>query len=128
MLAAVNERGANFRRVIKMLKDWNRRQTVRLQSYHIEVIALDMSSSWTDHSWPIYQWFVAAQPATQFCWHGGQDVSGYLTPERAVRVRGQLETAGHLAQQAWYNGHSGKHREAVTLWKSVFGQRFPSYG
>jgi hypothetical protein len=54
--------------VIKMLKHWNRRQPVKLQSYHIEVIALKLATSWTEYSWPIYQWFQSAQSETHFCW------------------------------------------------------------
>ncbi len=51
--AAVTARGFRFRRMITMLKHWNHRQPVKLQSYHLEVIALKLSTSWDDYSWPM---------------------------------------------------------------------------
>jgi hypothetical protein len=111
-----------------MLKHWNRRQPVKLQSYHLEVIALKLATSWTDHSWPIYQWFQSAQSATEWCWHAGQDISGYLTWEQANRMNGQLKTAEQIANTAWYRSEQGEHSEAIPLWRSIFGQTFPMYG
>ncbi|MBT2555469.1 nucleotidyltransferase [Arthrobacter sp. ISL-5] len=61
--AAVGQYGPNFRHVVKMIKEWNRRQDVRMQSYHIEVIALKMTTSCQDHSWAILQWLETAKGA-----------------------------------------------------------------
>jgi len=127
--AAAGERGEKFRRVIKILKDWNRRQPVRLQSYHIEVIALQLLATiWTDHSRPLMDWFSTAQSKLQQGWYCNQDVAAFLRPEQVPRVLGQLQAAGGAACNAWDAVNSGNHQGAVTTWRSVFGQRFPSYG
>jgi len=128
MAAAASVRGPNFRQVIKMLKDWNRRQTVRLQSYHIEVIALQLDVDWSDHSWPIYQWFEAAQPAIGWLWHADADVSAYLSYDQANKARAQLLAAHGIALQGWHNSYNGKDREAIIAFRSIFGLRFPNYG
>ncbi|WP_272027153.1 nucleotidyltransferase [Kocuria rosea] len=125
---AASTRGPRFRQAVKMIKHWNRRQDVRLQSYHIEVIALNMSANWQNLSWPLLQWFEAAQPAVHSCWHAGADVSSYLDYSRAARAATQLASARETASAAWYAATKGDHRRAITLWKSVFGQEFPSYG
>lgn len=126
-LAAVAH-GEKFRRVIKMIKEWNRLQEVRLQSYHIEVIALKVAATWDDHSWPLYRWFEAAKGNMGFCWHAGADVSAYLSYDRAQRASNQLGMASSLAQSAWYSAYKGEHKQAIALWRSVFGQKFPTYG
>lgn len=128
MSSAASTRGENFRKAIKMIKHWNRRQVVKLQSYHIEVIALSMTSSWDEYSWPIYKWFEAAQSAVHFCWHAGQDVADYLSWERAELVKTQLKAAEAQAQSGWYHHYRGNDREAITAWKALFGHSFPSYG
>lgn len=128
MSVAANARGANFRKVIKMIKHWNRRQAIKMQSYHIEVIALDLSTSWDEYSWPIYKWFEAAQSAAHFCWHAGQDVADYLSWEQAELVKSQLVAAASHAHMGWYQAYRGNERDAIAAWKSVFGQSFPSYG
>lgn len=128
ILAAVNQRGYRFRRVITMLKHWNRRQPVKLQSYHLEVIALKLATSWTDHSWPLYQWFQSAQSQTHYCWHAGQDITEYLTWEQAESINAQLKAAETAANTAWYKSYTDDHAAAIAAWKSIFGQKFPAYG
>jgi Second Messenger Oligonucleotide or Dinucleotide Synthetase domain len=128
MAAAATVRGSNFRKIIKMIKHWNRRQPVKLQSYHIEVVALNLSSSWDECSWPLYKWFDAAQSAAHFCWHAGQDVSSYLDWRQAELVKSQLSVAATQANTAWYQAYRGNDQAAITAWKSIFGQSFPSYG
>jgi hypothetical protein len=126
--AAAAARGKNFRRVLKMVKHWNRRQTIQLQSYHIEVIALNLETDWSDYGWPLLQWFKAAQPACDFLWHANSDVSGYLSWERAQRAKTQLSTAEALALTGWYATTRNDDRGAIGAFKSVFGQNFPAYG
>lgn len=127
--AEVADSGSKFREIIKMLKHWNRRQDVRLQSYHIEVIALQMTCGWDDYSWSIYKWFEAAIPAVKWCWHESEDVSGYLSFSQANRAQARLIQIRDIANQAWYADYSKKDAQrSITLWKSIFGQQFPAYG
>ncbi len=131
MIDAASKRGANFRRVVKMMKDWNRRQSISIQSYHLEVIALQMDDvSWDDESWAVYQWFVKAENSLNYLWHEGKDVAEYLSWDRAVRAKSQIVEAKNQAFTAWYKTAAGKtdHREAIRIWRSIFGNRFPTYG
>ena len=113
---------------LNAIKEWNRRQDVRMQSYHIEVIALKMATSCGDHSWAIRQWFEAAKQNVNFCWHANADVSAYLAWDRAARVSAQLQAASNLANSAWYSAYNNNHQQAITQWRSLFGQKFPTYG
>jgi hypothetical protein len=131
MIDASSERGSNFRRVVKMMKDWNRRQDVSIQSYHLEVIALQTSvSDWDDTGWAVYQWFSKAETSLDWLWHEGKDVSEYLSFERALKAKNQIKEAKNKALTAWYNTSNGKddHREAIRIWRSIFGNNFPTYG
>lgn len=128
--AAASMNGPNFRKVIKIVKDWNRRQPVRLQSYHIEVIALQMHCGFEDYSWAVYQWFETAQEHIWVCDYDGQDIVDYLQTGQFTQVLNQLKAAENIAGDAWLltYGERGDHKEAIRLWGSLFGQRFPAYG
>ncbi|MFE1128543.1 hypothetical protein ACFW6R_17955 [Streptomyces albidoflavus] len=131
MSAAASARGANFKRVIKMIKDWNRRQSVSIQSYHLEVIALQMNSvDWDDTGWAIYQWFTRAETSLQYLWHEEKDVTEYLSFDRSMKAKSQISEAKNKALTAWSHTYNGKnnHREAINNWRSIFGSSFPSYG
>jgi Second Messenger Oligonucleotide or Dinucleotide Synthetase domain len=127
---AASTRGPVFRQVIKMAKDWNRRQTPRLQSYHIEVIALKSVPANGDYAWSMYKWFDEAQNAIGFYWHEGQDVSQYISWSDASRLKTLLVNTTSTARSAWSAGYgsSPNPKTAITRWKSIFGQRFPGYG
>jgi hypothetical protein len=50
--------GPQFKRIIKMIKWWNHQHSSILQSYHIEVLALNaLTGSFSDYSWGIFQFF-----------------------------------------------------------------------
>jgi hypothetical protein len=128
--AAASVRGPNFRRVIKMMKDWNRRQPKRLQSYHVEVIAIDTSSDWDDLGWSLLQFCRTARAQLGFHWYDGSDVTGYIDWATRPVLDSQLAQAESLALTGWlatYNGRSD-HQTAITTFKRMFGLRFPSYG
>jgi hypothetical protein len=128
--SAATSNGPQFRQVIKMVKEWNRRQVVRLQSYHVEVIALKMRSDFDDYSWAVYQWFETAKEHIWSCYQNGQDITDYFaTGQRTVMLE-LLKQAEDLAHEAWYLTYNGRARdkEAIACWRKVFGQRFPAYG
>jgi hypothetical protein len=123
--------GPVFRQVIKMVKEWNRRQPVKLQGYHIEVIALKVLSSYDTYSWGVYQWFETAKDRIWTCSDGGQDkITDYLRTGQFSAVLAQVAEAEQLALEAWhltYDGR-GQHKEAIALWRRLFGHKFPAYG
>lgn len=126
--AATN--GPKFRQVIKMIKDWNRRQSVQLQSYHIEAIALRAMFTWTDYSWAAFQFFEEAQGHLDFMWYDDADAAAYLDWSRRTQVRQQLQAAAGIARSAWNLTYASNddHQRAIAEWRRVFGQRFPTYG
>ncbi|MEW1830712.1 nucleotidyltransferase [Streptomyces sp. NPDC088196] len=131
MREAASDRGVNFRRVVKMIKEWNRRQDISIQSYHLEVIALRMSGvDWDDIGWAVYQWFVKAENSLYWLWHEEKDVAEYLSPEKAGKAKNQIGEAKNQALTAWSYTFNGKdnNREAIRIWRSIFGNKFPAYG
>ncbi|EUA92589.1 hypothetical protein I551_0801 [Mycobacterium ulcerans str. Harvey] len=92
------------------------------------MIALKLSTSWDDYSWPIFKWFELAQSEIHRCWHAGQDVSGYLNYEQRQAITAQLASATNTARSAWLKACTDKHSEAISLWRNVFGMKFPTYG
>ncbi len=130
MRAAAAERGPGFRQAITMIKHWNRRQDIRLQSYHAEVIALQTQCEWDEPGWAIVQWFETASGATHWCWDGEADASAYLSRDRAAKAAVRLTECRSLATRAWamtYGGDSDD-KAAIGLWRSLFGMQFPAYG
>ena len=127
--SAAQLNGLKFRQVIKMIKEWNRRQEVQLQSYHIEVIALKMWHSFDDYSWAIYNWFEAAEENIWACFHEGVDIVEYLDGKYTT-VLEQLREARELASDGWYLTYNGRdrHQEAYAKWRKIFGSKFPAYG
>lgn len=127
---AASDRGPNFRRLIKMIKHWNRRQSKRLQSYHIEVVALEMTSDWADMSWSMFQFFDAARAKLAFHWYDGDDVTAYIDWADRPVYDAQLRTAEAAASDGWhatYNTRSD-HKTAISSFGRLFGRAFPSYG
>jgi hypothetical protein len=129
MRVAAADRGPGFRQAITMVKHWNRRQDVRLQSYHVEVIALQTECMWDEPGWSLIQWFKAASGLTHWCWDGDSDASGYLSYQRAEKAAARLGDSASLASRAWSRTY-GKddHRGAIARWRSRLGAQFPANG
>ncbi len=124
--------GESFKRIIKMIKWWNHQHSSLLQSFHIEVIALNVFlSELSDYSWDVYQYFDKAVKIAQFpLWHEGGYIDEYLDYNKREEVVGRLETARDKARDAWrltYNGRD-EHENAINLWRQIFGDKFPTYG
>lgn len=121
--------GPNFRQIIKMIKDWNRRQSVQLQSYHIEAIAVNGAWDWSDYSWAVFQFLKDAQSHLSWMWYDDGEATSYLHWSRRGQVEKQLKVATDHAHTAWYQMYSkNDHRAAISEWRRIFGLRFPSYG
>lgn len=127
---AATARGPKFRQIIKMVKDWSRRQPVQLESFHIEAMALRAQLDWSDYSWAVFKLFEAMSGHLFFMWYDDTDVSAYLDYARRKRAEEQLAVAAAHARSAWYltYGANDDHRAAIGYWRQIFGQRFPTYG
>jgi hypothetical protein len=130
--AKATECGTNFRRIIKMMKHWNRIHSDYLQSYHIEVLALSVFSGNLDTTtWHVHKFFEDARALLRTSlWYDRGYVDSYLTSSDREEVIKRFDTAVSKSQEAWYMtyGSNDDHRGAIELWRQIFGSEFPSYG
>lgn len=124
--------GGMFRPIIRMIKEWNKEHSDLLQSYHMEVMGLEIFSSIiTDYSWATFTYFDQATTlaAAPLACEGGY-ADEYLDWDARNEVVKRLETARDKARDAWYLTYNGRdnHEEAIDKWRQIFGERFPAYG
>ena len=127
----VNANGPNVRKTIKMVKHWNQRVGSPLQSFHIEVIALKVFTSWGEITWDVSQWFDrAAQLVANPLYHDGAYVDEYLDWSARPKALALVNEARSNANSAWYATYNGRndHKAAIASWRKVFGNTFPTYG
>jgi len=122
--------GPNFRMAIKMMKSWNNSHSGYLQSYHIEVMALRIfDAPMNDLPWEMFMFFQKSRELVgSFLWHGKGFVDEYLTYTDREEAQKRLATAEIKARDAWYQGIENNSERAITYWKQLFGESFPSYG
>jgi hypothetical protein len=120
-------------RYSRLIKWWNHRVGAPLQSFHIEVIALKAISTKIDgdYPWHVHRWFSTANETIGTdLWHDGGYVDEYLTYSKRAQLQGLLHQTAFKARWAWYHTYNGRgeDHEAIQLWRSIFGNRFPAYG
>ncbi|MHC2576560.1 hypothetical protein ACVI1J_001728 [Bradyrhizobium diazoefficiens] len=124
--------GANFRRIIKMAKEWNRVHSEYLTGYHIEVLALKtFDSDLDDLPWHLHMFFDKARDLVrQRLWHQVSYVDDYLSATGRAEAVKRLETAYSRSLSAWYatHGSNNDHATAIGLWRQIFGDRYPAHG
>lgn len=124
--------GHNFRRIIKMVKHWNRFHSEYLQSYHIEVLALNIfNGNMDDTPWNVLQFFDQAKTLlASSLQHDGALVDDYLTWTDRQEVLKRIIAAYDLALAAWHLTYQGndQHAAAIGRWRVLFGDKFPAYG
>ena len=124
--------GYNFRRIVKMIKHWNRTHSDYLQSYHIEALALKVfDSNLDDTAWNVFQFFDKARPLlTGSLWYETGHVDDYLTWLDRQEVLKRFDTAIEKSRAAWHKTYdtNSDHKGAIEIWKQIFGSKFPPYG
>lgn len=127
-----SECGYNFRRIIKMIKHWNRIHSDYLQSYHIEVLALNVfDGNLDDTPWNVFQFFDKARPLlTSNLWYDIGFVDEYLNWSDRQEVLKRFDTAIDKTRLAWHKTYADNndHKGAIEIWKYMFGDKFPAYG
>ena len=127
-----SECGYNFRRIIKMIKHWNKAHSDYLQSYHIEVLALQVfNANLDDTPWSVFQFFEKARPLlVSSLWHELGFADSYLSWADRAEVLKRFDTAIDKSRSAWYKTYGGNddHKGAIEIWKQMFGDKFPAYG
>ena len=124
-----SECGLNFRRIIKMIKCWNFSHINYLQSYHIEVLALNvLDGNLDDTAWHVYQFFDKSRILLESrLWYEGSYVDDYLSFKDRTEILSRFDTAIDKSRSAWYYGHINDYRKAIVVWRQIFGEKFPEY-
>jgi len=126
------ECGDIFKKIIKMIKWWNHQHSSLLQSYHIEVMAINIFQGMlSDYPWQIYQYFDKAVGLVgSSLWYELSYVDSYLDSGQRLTVLDRLKAARDKSIDAWYFTYNerNEHEEAINLWRQIFGDKFPAYG
>lgn len=130
--AKSTECGKNFRRIIKMVKHWNRFHGDFLRSYHIEVLALKvLEGNLDDTSWHVHRFFDNARKLLQGpLWYDKGYADDYLSWADRQEVLKRFDKVIAKSLTAWHNtyGVNNDHKGAIEAWQQVFGALFPNYG
>jgi hypothetical protein len=124
--------GPNFRRIVKMIKHWNRIHSDYLQSYHIEVLAIKLfNTDLSDTPWQVFQFFNNAKTLLEsYLWYETNFVDNYLSWSDRQEVLKRFDTAIAKSRDAWSKtyGTNSDHKGAIEIWRQIFGSDFPAYG
>jgi hypothetical protein len=130
----VLECGANFRRIIRLIKWWNRVHSRYLQSYHIEILAIRvLDGNLNDISWNVFQFFEKARALLAApLWHDIGYIDAYLSNSDRLEVLKRFDTAITKSRDAWYADSllnpNQNAKTAIETWRRIFGDKFPTYG
>ncbi len=125
----------DFVPVIKMIKAWNREHGRFFQSFHLEVLALQIFHQMTISDFPSGVRFFFqhgrgliskknADPAGY-----ADDVGAYINTEQKVSdAVAKFEWAFQTAVRAESAFQNERPRESITAWRTVFGESFPAFG
>lgn len=124
--------GPNFRRIIKMVKHWNRIHGDYLQSYHIEALAIQaLNNNLSDLTWSIFKFFEKSKELLQnYLWYDNGFADDYLDFSARQEVCSRFEVATDKSRRAWFltYGSNNDHKSAIEIWRQIFGDKFPVYG
>lgn len=119
--------------MVRMLKRWNAVHSKRLKSFHLEVLAASTfgnSPPSGDSRRACEVFFDYAKNHLRVndpAGHSG-DLSIYLTALQRLEAIASLESARSKAAAANAAERRGNHKEAIRLWRIIFGDEFPAYG
>jgi len=123
--------GGKLKPLIKMVKCWNESRPGRLQSFHLEVLALELVlPPIQDYSTAAFEFFGQAAERIQYpCFDPaglGPPVDDYLAQSQRLAATRRLTAAARSAQRALQLEGRGQNAAARKWWKQVFGPRFPA--
>ena len=121
--------------LIKMIKAWNRTINDHFRSFHLEVMALQILDGVKISDYPsgVRYFFdkgrsYVKQKNPDPAGYGG-DVGSYLnTREKIDDAVSRFETAYTRAIKAEDYANRDDIKEAVSMWRKIFGDYFPAYG
>jgi len=115
-----------------MIKEWNRKHSSFLSSFHIEVMVLRYGEFSDDYAWHTYKVFDHFSQLIQYKIPAPSGLGGYvddyLTYTARDEAKRRIETAKNLALLAWFDSYNGRNKESIERFRKLYGERFPSYG
>lgn len=118
--------------LVKMIKEWNRKHSSYLSSFHIEVMALSYEDFYEDYAWHIFKFFEYMYDKTQYRIPAPSGLGGYVddylgyTDRQEARKR--IETALGNSRDAWSDAYNNRDKDSIEGFGRLFGERFPPYG
>ncbi|MBV8368701.1 MAG: nucleotidyltransferase [Candidatus Eremiobacteraeota bacterium] len=125
------ELDGNWVPLVKMVKGWNRNAGCPIvPSFLIEVMALELvDAPFNAYPDEVRRFFAAAACSIAQVWpdpaHLGPDVSDEMSDAACRAARDALRQAEIQAANAFRADQQGRTSEALSIWRSVFGDLFP---
>lgn len=121
--------------LIKMIKGWNKNSGNYFNSFHLEVLALNILGGVKISNFPSgMRYFfdksrdLVTKKNLDPAGYGG-DVGSYInTQEKIQEAVAKFQLAYDRAIKAEDYNNSGYTREAIEMWRKIFGNYFPTYG
>lgn len=123
--------GNRLKPMVRMLKRWNNEHGKNFKSFHLEALVAGAFSTLGNNSREASEVFFgcAASNVSVLDPAGyGGDLSGYLSWTARQDLQNGLRSAHTRARNAIAAENQGDQREAIRLWRIVFGAEFPAYG
>jgi len=129
------DHSGDFIPLIKMIKAWNVKNGKYFNSFHLEVLALEIFDKVTISDFPSGCRFFfdkgrhsITKKNSDPAGYGG-DIGSYInTQDKISESVGKFELAYDRAIKAESFARSGNNCEAIESWRKIFGDYFPAYG
>jgi hypothetical protein len=135
LATAANEKfDSQWKPLVKMIKKWNQVHGGPVEpGLLIEVMALELiTGTWTgSHAYELRQFFASAADRLADGWPDpagvGPDISDVLDgdPAKMDKARAALQEAEATCTRAILLDRQGRTGEALSVWRSLFGDLFP---
>lgn len=118
--------------LVKMIKEWNRKHSSYLSSFHIEVMALSYEEFHDDYAWHTLKFFEHMYEKVQYRIPSPSGLGGYvddyLSYSDRQEARQRIETALGKSRNAWSDSYNNRDKDSIEGFGKLFKERFPSYG
>jgi len=121
--------------LIKMIKGWNKQNGAFFRSFHLEVLVLAILQNISISDYPSAARFFFDKGRLLITQQNldpagyGDDIGSYInTREKVEEASRRFQTAYDRAIKAEDFANKGRIRDAVEMWRLIFGDYFPAYG
>lgn len=117
--------------LVRLLKRWNRVHSERLRSFHLELIVQatfgGLSGNMRTATQRFFEWAPNNLHVNDPAGYSG-DLASSLSWSQTQDILQSFSTAADRGRRAQAAEVEGKVRDALRLWRVIFGDEFPSYG